>query len=117
MTRYLTLLYSKSDNGSVPERPKGPDCKSGVIDFVGSNPTRPILTYNIIIYNIVNTGIVFTSYFHNTNILLIIVYKVIQIMKINKTKKIRNFFILNKDLNGVSITKTNPVTLLIKNRG
>lgn len=38
-------------------------------------------------------------------------------MKINKTKKIRNFFILNKDLNGVSITKTNPVTLLIKNRG
>jgi hypothetical protein len=38
-------------------------------------------------------------------------------MKMNKNKKIRNFFILNKDLNGVSITKINPVKLLIKNRG
>ena len=45
------------------------------------------------------------------------IYKVIQIAKINKTKKIRNLFILNKDLNGVNITKTNPVKLLIKNRG
>ena len=35
----------------------------------------------------------------------------------NTIKKIRNLGILNKFLNGVKITKINPVTLLIKKRG
>ena len=38
--------------------------------------------------------------------------------KINdKTTKIRNFFILNKFLNGAKITKIKPAKLLIKKRG
>ena len=46
-----------------------------------------------------------------------IAYKAIRKIKKNKTTKIRNLRILNKFLKGVRITKTNPVTLLIKNRG
>jgi hypothetical protein len=30
-----------TDNGGVPERPKGADCKSVVNDFGGSNPLSP----------------------------------------------------------------------------
>lgn len=48
---------------------------------------------------------------------LTIAYKLVQNMKINIAKKVRNFGVLNKDLNGVNITNINPVTLLIKNRG
>ena len=29
--------------GSVPKRSNGPDCKSGVYDFGGSNPSRPTM--------------------------------------------------------------------------
>ena len=52
LTKYATLYIIVNINGSVPERPKGPDCKSGVTDFVGSNPTRPILIYNFINSNV-----------------------------------------------------------------
>ncbi len=31
-------LVSNAAHGELPERPKGADCKSAVIDFVGSNP-------------------------------------------------------------------------------
>ena len=40
-----------------------------------------------------------------------------QNIRIKIAKKVRNFDVLNKDLNGVSITDINPTTLLIKNRG
>ena len=32
-----------SSNGSVPERPKGADCKSVVSDFSGPNPLAPTM--------------------------------------------------------------------------
>ncbi|ETJ42256.1 hypothetical protein Q604_UNBC03778G0001, partial [human gut metagenome] len=31
--------------GGVPERPKGADCKSAVIDFEGSNPSPTTITF------------------------------------------------------------------------
>src|SRR5262245_32691672 len=30
------------NNGWIPKRPKGPDCKSGGIAFAGSNPAPPM---------------------------------------------------------------------------
>ena len=38
--------YLKSEHGSVPEWPKGADCKSVVFDFGGSNPPAPTKTRN-----------------------------------------------------------------------
>lgn len=50
-------------------------------------------------------------------ILVKILYKIV-LNKINNIGKIkRNFFILNKFLNGVRMTKIKPAKLLIKNRG
>jgi hypothetical protein len=40
-----------------------------------------------------------------------------QNIRIKIAKKVRNFDVLNKDLNGVNITNIKPATLLIKNRG
>ena len=44
-------------------------------------------------------------------------YKLTKNIIINKIKNIRNLGILNKFLKGVNMTKINPLTLLIKNRG
>ena len=40
-----------------------------------------------------------------------------QNIRIKIAKKVRNFDVLNKDLNAVNITNINPATLVIKNRG
>ena len=38
----LSVIIAKSSrHGSVPERPKGADCKSVVTDFGGPNPPAP----------------------------------------------------------------------------
>ncbi len=34
--------------GGVPERPKGADCKSAVIDFEGSNPSPTTITFKLL---------------------------------------------------------------------
>ena len=44
-------------------------------------------------------------------------YNVTINIKLNKTKNQRNLGILNKFLKGVNIINTNPIILLIKNRG
>ena len=49
--------------------------------------------------------------------LTMIVYKSTINNKKDKIKRIRNLGTLNKFLNGAKITKINPATLLIKNRG
>ena len=55
--------------------------------------------------------------FYRPTILLSTRYRHVKKRIRNTIKKIRNLGILNKFLNGVKITKINPVTLLIKNRG
>ena len=39
----MVRLRSPAPYGSVPERPKGADCKSVVTDFGGSNPPSPTM--------------------------------------------------------------------------
>jgi hypothetical protein len=34
-------------SGGIPERPKGADCKSAVIDFEGSNPSPATIAFPI----------------------------------------------------------------------
>lgn len=57
------------------------------------------------------------NYIYNPVIFWIIIYTNKQNKKELIIKKIRNFGILNKFLNGVKITRINPAKLLIKNRG
>ena len=88
--------------GSVPEWLKGADCKSAALRYVGSNPTRPIFSFN---------------HFYKPAILLRIMYRSIINIKKAIIITIRNFLILNKFLKGAKITKIRPAKLLIKKRG
>ena len=47
----MVRLRSPAPYGSVPERPKGADCKSAVADFDGSNPSpTTISTFKILLF-------------------------------------------------------------------
>ena len=87
----------------MPEWLKGADCKSAafLLRWFESNPAQYKVWYN----------------YHKPVILLIIEKMLIKNKKIKKNRKLRNFGILNKFLNGVLITKINPTKLLIKNLG
>ena len=42
--------FTSSIYGSVPERPKGADCKSVVSDFSGPNPLAPTMKKRTFVY-------------------------------------------------------------------
>jgi len=69
----------------------------------------------LIFIKIVYSGL--RKIYYNPTIALRIKYKLVKKTIRNTIKNTRNFGILNKFLKGVKITKINPVTLLIKNRG
>ena len=54
---------------------------------------------------------------YKPTILRIIRYRLIIKTKLNSIKNQRSFGVLNKFLKGVNIINTNPIILLIKNRG
>ena len=90
--------------GSVSEWLKEADCKSVALRYVGSNPTRP-------------NHIIILCKLYKATILFKIIPNIPMKLIIPKIKRKRNLGILNKFLKGAKITKTNPATLLIKNRG
>lgn len=57
------------------------------------------------------------SFYYKPTILRIIKYRLKIKTKLNNIKIQRNFGVLNKFLKGVNIINTNPIILLIKNRG
>jgi len=57
------------------------------------------------------------SLYYKPTILRIIKYKLKTKIKLNNIKIQRSFGVLNKFLKGVNMINTNPIILLIKNRG